>query len=80
MPELSGQIHTGTPMSERDCYQRLLFHVNGVKTALHGLAALRLDARWTMCVRIMDRLEDSVKRLIDRGGPRVLWLPPRSDN
>lgn len=77
MPEIAGQIHTGRPLSERECFQHLLFHINGVKTALHGLAVLRMDTRWVMCVRIMDKVEDSVKRLIDKGGPRVIWMPDR---
>jgi hypothetical protein len=69
----------GTPLSERDCYVRAIYHVQGLKKCLEGLAVNRMDSRWLMCVRIMDRIEDHIKRLIDKGGPRIVWMPPRED-
>lgn len=75
MPELEGQMQSGSPMSERDCYQRALFHLNGLRTSLRGLVAARRDMRWLLIVRILDQIEDNIRKLMVKGGSRIVWLP-----
>jgi len=75
MSEIDGQLRSGTPLSERELFQLCLQHIGGLKGALRGLAASRKDIRWLVPVRLLDRMEDHVKKLIVRGGSRVLWLP-----
>jgi hypothetical protein len=79
-PELAGQLQSGTPMSERECFHRALYHLNGLKACMSGLANSRKDMRWLIPVRICNQIEDSIKKLIDRGGPRVVWLPGMPDS
>lgn len=75
MPEIEGQRTMGTPLSERELFHRCLYHLNGLKACLSGIANNRKDIRWLVPVRICNKIEDSIKKLIDRGGPRVIWLP-----
>lgn len=74
-PELLGQLRTGTPLSERECYGMYLEANANAVNALRGLAAARKDARWLMAVRIHEQIMDNVKKLINKGGSRVIWLP-----
>ena len=77
MPEIAGQRITGTPLSERECFQRAIEGLSDASHALRGMAALRKDARWLIPVRILDQVIDRIRRLKDQGGARVLWLPDR---
>ena len=78
-PEASGQIRrSGTDMTERDCYTRALYHFQGLKACLRGLAALRMDARWLVPVQWLDRMEDVVKKAITQPGARQIILPYRT--
>lgn len=76
-PEIAGQLQTGTPLSERECFLAAIEHLRLASHALRGLAAARKDARWLIPVRLLDQITDKVRALMDRGGPRVIWLPER---
>ena len=77
VPEISGQRHTGTPLSERECYLSAIEHLRGARDSLRGLAIMREDMRWLLPVRLLDEIADCVTRLKDQGGSRLLWLPHR---
>lgn len=64
MPELSGQLHSGSAMSERDCFQQAVHHVQCLRDCFRGLALLRGDERWLVPARNMEGLEDGIKRLM----------------
>jgi hypothetical protein len=77
MPELNGQRHVGSPMSERDCFVEAIGHIRGLRDCLRGLALLRNDQRWLLPVRVTERLEDSVKRMMTSTAAKLLILPQR---
>lgn len=83
MSGLAGQRHHGTPLSERDCYERALHHAQGLRDSCRGLALLRAgDANhafgWLAIVRILEQLVDSIQKLMTRGVHRSnLILPQR---
>lgn len=77
MSDIQGQRHTGTPMTERDCFQRAIFHLSGLRDCLRGLALLRGDQRWLLPARVTEQLEDNIKRMMTRRAHPLLILPPR---
>jgi hypothetical protein len=77
MSEIYGQLHTGRPLSERECFQIILEGIGQASAGLRGLAASRKDARWLLPVRILDEMTDRVKKLMVQGGARIIWLPNR---
>jgi hypothetical protein len=68
---------TGTPMNERECYARALEHLQAANNCFRGLAQLRGDMSWLKVVRVLDQVIDNVRKLMTRGGSRLLWLPNR---
>lgn len=64
-------------MSEKECFEQAIYHMRGLRACFSGLANLRKDVRWLYPVRILEEMEDRMKKLFIRGGPRVLWLPDR---
>jgi hypothetical protein len=77
MPEIAGQRTTGSQLSERQCREIILDGLRRARVGFEGLAALRLDARWVVPVRLIDDLMDATKKHFDKGGPRALWIPGR---
>lgn len=76
-PEIAGQLKTGSPMNERQCFEGTMAGLKTARDCLRGLALLRADSRWLIPVRLLDKMIDQVTRLRDRGGARVIWLPGR---
>lgn len=70
---------THTPQTEPELYARAIDHLQAACNCFRGLAQMRKDMRWLMVVRAMDEMIDRVRRLMSRGGPRLLWMPPRND-
>lgn len=77
MPELAGQRHTGTPLTEKECYSNAIEGLRMARDSLRGLALLRGDGRWLLPVRLLEEIADRVTKLKDRGGPSLIWLPDR---
>lgn len=77
MPELIGQRVSGTPLSERQCFELAIEHCHGLRDSLRGLALLRADTRWLIPVRLIEKMEDSIRKLMVKGGPRIVLLPDR---
>lgn len=83
MDGLMGQRQHGTPLSEKDCYQRALFHAQGLRDSCRGLALLRADDQnhafgWLTIVKVLEQLVDNIQRLMTRGVTRSnLFLPAR---
>ena len=77
MPELAGQIKSGTPMSERECYLGAIEHLRGARDCLRGIGLLRGDMRWFLPVRLLDGMVDRITLLMRRGGPPLLIMPKR---
>ena len=75
MPELAGQLRSGTPMDERTCYVEAIGHIRGLRDCLRGLALLRMDQRWLLPVRFCEQLEDTVKKMMNRGGKVPILVP-----
>ena len=78
-PELVGQTTTGSEMSEAQIMARALYHLNGFRACMSQMVAARRDARWIVPARVCNQIEVSIKRLVDRGGPRIVWLPGMPD-
>ena len=75
MPELAGQRITGSPLSERDCYQIIMKGLADASVGFRGIARLREDMRWLLPVRILDQMVANAKLMIDRGGVKpLIWL------
>jgi hypothetical protein len=68
---------SSTPLSEPELYSRAIDHLASASACFRGLAAHRKDARWLLPVRLLDEITDRVRRLMTRGGSRLLWLPER---
>jgi hypothetical protein len=83
MPELLNQRISGTPMSEKDCFERAIFHATGLRDSVRGLALLRHNDTnhafgWLAIVQVLDQLVDNIKKLMVRGVNRSnLILPSR---
>lgn len=83
MAELLNQRITGTPMSERDCFQQAIHHIRGLRECVRGLALLRAGDKnhaygWLSIVGILDKLHDTIQTLMVRGVRRTdLILPSR---
>ena len=83
MPELANQRVSGTPMSERDCYQQAIYHARALRDCMRGLAILRADdanhARaWLSIVQNLDMMQDLIQKLMVRGvWGNKLVLPTR---
>lgn len=75
MPEIQGQIRSGRPMSERECFVEAIGHIRGLRDCLRGLALLRGDMRWLLPVRLTEQMEDGVKKLMNKAGKPLLILP-----
>lgn len=75
MPELAGQIRSGRPLSERECFVEAIGHLKGLRDCLRGLALLRMDQRWLLPVRLTEHLEDAVTRMMNRAGKPPLLIP-----
>ena len=76
-PEIHNQLISGTPLSERELYARYLDLNGQMINVVRGMAASRKDSRWLHLARIHDGIADEVKKLIDKGGPRIVWMPDR---
>ena len=76
-PEIAGQRITGSPLSERDCYARAIYHIQGLRECLRGLALLRNDLRWLVPVRFAEQLEYNVRRMMTARQSKILVLPER---
>lgn len=83
MSELMGQMQHGTPLSERDCYERALHHARGLRDSVRGLALLRAGDTnhafgWLAIVKVLEQLVDNIQKLMVRGVNRSnLILPAR---
>lgn len=83
MDGLLGQRQHGTPLSERDCFQRAIFHATGLRDSVRGLALLRAGDKnhafgWLAMVNILDQLVDNIRKMMVRGVNRTpLILPAR---
>ena len=64
MPELNGQIISGSSLSERDLFVRAIHHIQNLRDCYRGLALNRGDERWLVPARMMEQLEDNTKRLM----------------
>lgn len=83
MSELAGQRINGTPLSERDCYERAIHHARGLRDCCRGLAMLRADDQnhafgWLSIVKNLELMTDLIQKLMTRGVNRSnLILPAR---
>lgn len=77
MSEIAGQRHTGSAMSERDCFLHAIEGLRNASAALRGLALLRGDMRWLIPVRILDSVIASVTKMMTQRGASLLILPDR---
>ena len=77
MPEIAGQLITGRPMTERECFQGAIHGIQTTRDCLRGLALLRNDMRWLIPVRLLDTMKDSIERLMIQKERKLLWLPHR---
>jgi hypothetical protein len=83
MDGLMGQRQHGTPLSERDCFERAIHHATGLRDSVRGLALLRAGDKnhafgWLTIVQVLDQLIDNIKKLMVRGVNRTpLILPAR---
>ena len=77
MPEIPGQINTGTPLSEIACFQVTIEGLQHARDGLRGLAIMRGDMKWLMVVRLIEELIDRVTKMMNRGGRPLMWMPHR---
>jgi hypothetical protein len=63
-PELGGQIISGSSLSERDLYARMIHYIQNLRDCYRGMSLSRGDERWLVPARMMEQLEDSTKRLM----------------
>lgn len=79
MPREVVQEFSGTPMTERECFARMIDHLNAAMNCARGLAQLRRDMKWLIAVRNLEHIQDQVRQEIHKGGAPVLWLPERAN-
>ena len=77
MSELAGQRISGSPMTERECFQGAIHGIQTTRDCLRGLALLRNDMRWLVPVRLLESMKDHIERLMVRKEQKLLWLPHR---
>lgn len=71
--EVPGQLRSGIPMNEKECFLRIIEHVGHARAAANGLAHLRKDVQWLAICAMLDQFKLNVETLMVK--PNGIIIP-----